>query len=67
MRQKQYIDFTECDLKNSIFDNGDLAGAIFADTVMGKTDFRTSFNFSIDPENSKRKKARFSKYGFQDC
>lgn len=61
--QLQAVDFTECDLRNSIFDTCELSGAIFANTVIEKADFRTSFNFTIDPENNKLKKAKFSKNG----
>ena len=53
-------DFTECDLSGSVFQNCDLAGAIFENTILEKADFRTSFNYSIDPENNRIKKAKFS-------
>jgi uncharacterized protein YjbI with pentapeptide repeats len=54
------VDFTECDLTSSVFDNCDLSRATFDRTIIEKTDFRTSFNFSIDPENNRIKKAMFS-------
>ena len=43
-----------------MFDNCDLARAIFANSILEKADFRTSYNFSIDPEINKIKKAKFS-------
>jgi len=57
------VDFTECDLSASTFDNCDFARAIFYHTNLGKTDFRTSFNYSIDPELNQVKKAKFSLSG----
>ena len=57
------VDFTECDLGNSVFDNCDLAGARFENTILEKTDFRTSCNYSIDLELNKVKKAKFSHSG----
>jgi uncharacterized protein YjbI with pentapeptide repeats len=58
--QLQETDFTECELANSIFSQCDLTGAIFDDTLLEKVDFRTSYNYSIDPERNKIKKAKFS-------
>jgi fluoroquinolone resistance protein len=57
------VDFTNCDLTNSVFDNCDFTGAVFENTVIEKADFRNSFNFSIDPERNRMKKARFSSSG----
>ncbi|WP_435357676.1 pentapeptide repeat-containing protein [Emticicia sp. SJ17W-69] len=53
-------DFNETDLTAAIFENCDLAGAIFEKTILEKADFRTAFNFSIDPELNRIKKAKFS-------
>lgn len=53
-------DFTECDLSSAVFDNCDLTGAVFDNSILEKTDFRTARNFSIDPENNRIKKAKFS-------
>lgn len=55
------VDFTETNLSESAFPNCDLKGTHFERTILLKTDFRTSFNFSIDPENNQMKGARFSK------
>jgi fluoroquinolone resistance protein len=53
-------DFTEADLTSSVFEKCDLTGALFDNTVLEKTDFRTSVNYSIDPEKNKIRKAKFS-------
>ena len=58
--QFQEADFTECDLTGSVFDNCDFSGATFANTIIEKADFRSSVNYSIDPERNRIKKARFS-------
>lgn len=58
--QLQEVDFVSCDLSNSVFDNCDLALAAFNDTILEKTDFRTSHNYSFDLERNKVKKAKFS-------
>lgn len=56
-------DFTETDLSHSTFDNCDLAGAIFQNTNIISANFRTSFNYSIDPEHNQIHKAKFSLTG----
>lgn len=53
-------DMTECDLSGSIFDKCDFKGAVFSNTNLEKCDFLTSFNYSINPEANKIKKAKFS-------
>jgi uncharacterized protein YjbI with pentapeptide repeats len=58
--QLQETDFTECDLTGALFDNCDLARAVFSYTIIEKTDFRTSCNYSFDPEINRMKKAKFS-------
>jgi hypothetical protein len=37
-----------------------LTNALFENTNLEKVDFRTSYNFTIDPENNRIKKAMFS-------
>ena len=54
------VDFTRSDLSSALFDNCDLAKAIFDHTILEKADFRTSYNYSIDPEINRIKKAAFS-------
>lgn len=61
--QLRDVDFTECDLTSAVFDECDLANATFERTIIEKADFRTAFNYSIDPESNKVKKARFSTAG----
>jgi fluoroquinolone resistance protein len=56
-------DFTECDLTGSLFENCDLSGATFENTIIEKADLRTSFNYSIDPDLNRIKKAKFSLNG----
>lgn len=59
----QEVDLTEADLSNVVFENCDLAKALFENTILEKTDFRTAYNYSIDPERNRIKKARFSTAG----
>lgn len=58
--QLQETDFTACDLTGSLFEECDLARATFDSTILEKTDLRTAYNYSIDPETNKIKKAKFS-------
>ena len=57
------VDFTEADISESVFDNCDLAKAVFENTNLEKADLRTSFNYSIDPDINRIKKATFSVSG----
>ncbi len=57
------VDFTEADLSHSTFDNCDLGGATFDHSIIEKADFRLAFNYIIDPESNKIKKAKFSSSG----
>jgi fluoroquinolone resistance protein len=57
------VDFTQADLTKSIFDNCNLEGATFDHTVLEKSDFRTSYNYIIDPDNNKIRRAMFSVSG----
>ena len=56
-------DFIESDLTLSVFDNCNFERAIFEGTIIEKADFRTSFNYSIDPVVNRIKKAKFSMNG----
>ncbi len=53
-------DFMKADLTEVLFDRCDLYRALFSNTILNKADFRTSFNYSLDPEKNKIKKALFS-------
>jgi len=59
----QEVDFTEADLSSSSLDDCDLQRAIFHKTNLEKADLRSSFHYSIDPENNRIKKAKFSRTG----
>ena len=59
------VDFTEADLTNSKFENCDLSQAVFQQTILEKVDFRSSYNYSIDPEINRIKKSKFSTDGLQ--
>lgn len=57
------VDFTEADLANTLFEKCDLDSAIFKNTDLKKADFRSSYNFLIDPEINNIHKAMFSLQG----
>ncbi len=59
----QESDFTETDLSGSIFETCDLQRTLFDHTNLEKVDFRSSYNYSIDPEKNRIKKAKFSQTG----
>lgn len=54
------VDFMGSDLTEAFFDNCNLRRAVFIDTIANKADFYTSYDFTIDPEKNKLKKAVFS-------
>jgi len=54
------VDFTDSDISNSTFDHCDLSKAVFENTNIQSVNFRTSFNYAIDLEKNKHKKAKFS-------
>jgi len=54
------VDFMEANLSGALFQDCDLTGAVFDHTNLEQADFRTSYGFTIDPENNRIKKARFS-------
>lgn len=57
------VDFTQADLSGALFHNCDLSRATFQYAILEKADLRSSYNYSIDPEVNKIKKARFSAAG----
>ncbi len=59
----QEVDFVESDLTQVLFGDCDLKNAIFERTILEGADFRTSYNFSLDPELNSIRKAKFSKEG----
>jgi len=50
-------------LSSGVFDNCDLSMAVFENTNLEKADFTTSYNYDIDPEKNRMKKAKFSQNG----
>ena len=54
------VDFTETILMGSVFFNCDLREATFDHSNLEKVDFRTAFNYQIDPEINNIRRARFS-------
>ncbi len=58
--QLKDADFSESDFSNALFEQCDLTGATFDRTTLEKADFRTAFNYAINPEKNKIKKAKFS-------
>ncbi|MCW3073387.1 MAG: hypothetical protein JWP69_456 [Flaviaesturariibacter sp.] len=56
----QEVDFTDADLSGSVFDNCDLLNTHFENTILEGADFRTAYNYSIDPKSNRIKNARFS-------
>jgi fluoroquinolone resistance protein len=56
-------DFTEADFSDVNFDNCNLTRAFFDRTILKNADFRTSYNFTIDPDSNNIKKAKFSIHG----
>jgi uncharacterized protein YjbI with pentapeptide repeats len=54
------VDFMASDLTEVVFDNCNLRHAVFIDTIANKADFSTSYDFIIDPEKNKLKRAVFS-------
>lgn len=61
--QLHEADFTETDLTGVVFSNCDFARAMFGDTILEKADFRSSYNYSINPEANRIRKAKFSLNG----
>ncbi|HAN76260.1 MAG TPA: hypothetical protein DCQ31_00050 [Bacteroidales bacterium] len=54
------VDFTKCNLSGLALGNCELLGAVFDDSNLEKTDFRTATNYTIDPEKNRIRKAKFS-------
>ncbi|MBC7438430.1 MAG: pentapeptide repeat-containing protein, partial [Flavobacterium sp.] len=55
------VDFMATDLSGVIFDNCDLYKSEFSKAIANKTNFKTSYNYNIDPSKTRIKKAIFSK------
>ena len=57
------VSFIGTNLTNSAFENCNLDNAIFNDTHMAGADFKTAYNYKIDPEFNPMRKAKFSTQG----
>ena len=57
------VSFIGSQLSNVVFENCNLMNAIFNDTQLAAADFRTAYNYTIDPEFNPMKKAQFSTQG----
>lgn len=53
-------DFVEANLTHAVFAECDLWDAMFENTLLEGTDFRTATNFTIDPESNHMNGAKFS-------
>ena len=56
-------DFSEADLTEAIFTYCDLKNTTFERTNLEKADLSTAYDFQIDPEQNRIKKAKFSQAG----
>jgi uncharacterized protein YjbI with pentapeptide repeats len=54
------VDFMSTDLTEVVFDNCDLYRSEFGKANANKANFKTSYNYTIDPTKTKLKKAVFS-------
>lgn len=57
------VDFTETDLSGAVFDNCDLLQVNFDHANLEKADLRSAYNYTIDPQSNRIKKAKFSLAG----
>lgn len=57
------VSFIGTNLTHSVFENCNLDNAIFNDTQLSAVDFRSAYNYKIDPEFNPMKKAKFSTQG----
>jgi len=59
----QETDFSEADLTGTFFDTCDLLQATFFHTNLEQANFTSAFNYSINPETNRLRKAKFSLHG----
>ncbi len=67
LRQMKFINslirdtgFEECNLERALFDNCNLEQTVFINNNLKKSDFETSKNYLIDPQQNDIQKAQFS-------
>jgi uncharacterized protein YjbI with pentapeptide repeats len=63
--QIREADFTGADLSKAIFLECDLEGALFENSILEGTDFRSAYKFAFDPELNKIKGAQFTRMGLE--
>ena len=59
------VDFMSADLTEAQFDSCDLYRSEFDKAIANKANFKTSYNYTINPEKTKIKKAVFSLAGLK--
>ena len=59
------VDFMSADLTEVVFDACDLYRSEFAKAIANKANFKTSYNYTIDPTKTKIKKAVFALDGLK--
>lgn len=59
------VDFMTADLTGVQFNNCDLYRSEFEKAIANKVDFRSSYNYTIDPSKTKLKKAQFALEGLK--
>ena len=59
------VDFMSADLTEVVFDRCDLYRSEFAKAIANKANFKTSYNYTIDPTKTKIKKAVFALAGLK--
>ena len=59
------VDFSEVDLSGAGFQNCDLSGTAFNRSILEKADFRTAYQYNIDPSLNKMKQAKFAATGLE--
>ncbi|ADB37539.1 pentapeptide repeat-containing protein [Spirosoma linguale] len=52
--------FLNCDLSGALFKNCNLELTVFATNTLTQTDFSSSYNLSLDPDQNKIRKTKFS-------
>lgn len=55
------VDFAKTDLSSALFANCDLGKAIFENTILQNADFKTAYNYTIDPALNRIRGAKFSR------
>ena len=67
MKEAQYlacvarnVDFREANLAKADFSDTDLSGSYFINTDLSEVDFRSAYNYQIDPAQNKISKAKFT-------